>query len=546
MEQRYGLGLSIDQGFADQARQERIAATQTADQLQASNPGFGLQSVLPSLKGAFASAGAVGSQQAKATLDLSQMQRQLETSEFVSKLAKEAVDNQFITQEEAASFDALGRTDAAKALEALSKTANGRRVDLAATNFVNQAVVPRIQQLQAKRDQLMAQIAKEQSEAKANPEKLRAFRADDGGQGIDPRLAELNRELEKLAPELFGAIDSSMSQTLPEARELAKKKTAEYLSTLSTSKAPGAGKERNVWAEVKEAELKNVQLNRLAKSKDQLVQQLSRDDKALNAARKTLQNMNSAVDDLNRATAEDRSVALHPATFYAMLTGQTLPAVVNGKAVTPAQRALSQKVMQSVNQYMKDMSGAQVTVGEAGRLFTALGLPIPASLGADAGKVTVLNEVQKVFADAMAKELQNPKSEVWRPGTIQSGLNNLIDSAGDAVIQGNYIASGRVGPALFEQHRSELARTLALYPEEAAYLRTFGNSYAGLLGMPEAKRIGGVKDIEGTVIKRDDIINEGVGAVKEVLQGAPITEDVRDESGIVPNTIQINNKKWGE
>lgn len=488
MEQRYGLGLSIDQGFADQARQERMAATQTADQLQASNPGFGLQSVLPSLKGAFASAGAVGSQQAKATLDLSQMQRQLETSEFVSKLAKEAVDNQFITQEEAASFDALGRTDAAKALEALSKTANGRRVDLAATNFVNQAAVPRIEQtmaqIQAEMQKAEAARAEAMKRAEADPLRFDPTDLDamEGGQ------VDVAGKLEELRRTLYAEIDSSMSQMLPEARDAAKKKVDDYIY----SKTPKGASKNNDYAKLM--------------AKMALAKQSQEDEKALRVFRSDIirevkntrdilkdqlkssivfSGTMGSVGDVAEKDMKAYSIGTHPNTLFAVMSG-TGSASVDGKPVGTAAMNVARQVLDGINQYAKAMSGAQVTVAEAGRIFAALGLEYPPTLGMDSSDISVWKEVMNDLTTAMSAAMKQGRIS---HDQVVNALNEMAKSRERAIVNSGLIGKDSLLGDNFRQYelyRSKVPQGIReRYSSFGDILSTYGIPVRTTLPAPE-------------------------------------------------------------
>ena len=464
---QYGLGLAVDGGFADVAAQRADAAQQKAETINASmRPSDMANVALGSITGGLGGAAAPLAMQAKDNLQLQGIEQKMKDAGFIDQVIREATDNNFITQNEAMAYSQLARSQPERALEALSNTSNVRRSDLAATEYVNKKVAPVLS------DRMQA-IAKAKAQVDAQPKDETA-------------RAKLQQEMDAtvvMGQEMLAGVDSQMSQMLPEAREKAKKKIQEYLATLP--KYGGGGRDFvNFLYENKERKAYETDRKRVDDTTNKVVAQLRSREKMIAPLRAQLINFNPIIEKLNKAPENIRAIAIHPATIFAALTGgSSLTATTaDGKPIPAEARALANGLMQNINTYAKELSGAQITVAEAGRIFGALGIDTPASLGANAGNPTLLSEFNKQLADVMKQKLVEGN---WQYSQIAKAINAMNDVYAGKLAATRLASQGIIDNQLLQQHKAAAREFRDKYPEDREYIDPLDGDVLSLIGLDQ-------------------------------------------------------------
>lgn len=460
---QYGLGLAVDGGFADVAAQRANNAQQKAEAIDASmRPSDMANVALGSITGGLGGAAAPLATQAKDTLALAGIEQKMKDAGFIDQVIREATDNNFITQNEAMAYSQLARSQPEKALEALSTTSNVRRADLAATEYVNKNVAPEL-------SRRMKAIAQAKAAADADPK-------DEAAQA---KLQTETDALVTMAQEMLAGVDSQMSQMLPEAREKAKAKIKEYLATLPKY---SNGKDFvSFLYENKERKAYETDRKRVDDTTKAVVGQLKSREKLIQPLRAAWMNFNPIVDELNAASDSVRAMAIHPATMYAVMTGGNLYATTaNGQPIPEESRKLARGLLQNINSYAQQMSGAQITVSEAARIFGALGVGVPESMGANAASPTTLGTLHKQLADAMGEKL---KTGNWSYREIADAINLMNELVIKKVAETRLNDPGIIDNQLLQQHRAAVREFKQMYPEAKSFIDPLDGDVLSLLGM---------------------------------------------------------------
>lgn len=467
---QYGLGLAVDGGFADVAAQRADNAQQKAEAIDASmRPSDMANVALGSITGGLGGAAAPLATQAKDTLALAGIEQKMKDAGFIDQVIREATDNNFITQNEAMAYSQLARSQPEKALEALSTTSNVRRADLAATEYVNKNVAPKLS------DRMKA-IAQAKAEMQAvNPENEKAAAA------AQAKLQAETEALVTMAQEMLAGVDSQMSQMLPEAREKAKAKIKEYLSTIPEAR------QGNAYVELGRQQLDYKQYadsrKRVDDSMKMVANQLNKYESQVKGIRSTLTNFNPYVQQANAADAKTRAMALHPATMFAVLTGDAAlrATTMDGKPIPEDARSLAMGLLGTVNNYAKDISGAQVTVPEAARIFGALGISVPPELGSDAGKPTTWAAFNTHLANGFSQMLRNGN---WKHDQVARAINEMLQITARRVAATQLNRKGILSNQLLEAHEAAVREFRTKFPKDKNYIDPLEGGTLSLMGIP--------------------------------------------------------------